>query len=161
MVRKVLVREDLKVIRDILESSGFFYDFEVAVALETAVDNLEKGEDKSGYCFRLLEEDGVVRAFASFGHSPCTIASYDLYWIAVHQEYMGKGYGGELMQAVEDELARAGGGNLWIETSGRPLYEPTRRFYLLKGCDQVAELPHFYAQNDPKIIFLKVIQPAD
>jgi ribosomal protein S18 acetylase RimI-like enzyme len=40
-------------------------------------------------------------------------------------------------------------------------YEPTRRFYERCGYRKEAELPHFYAPNDAKIIYLKILaRPA-
>jgi hypothetical protein len=44
-----------------------------------------------------------------------------------------------------------------VETSSRPLYEPTRRFYLACGYRLEAQLEDFYAPGDGKVIFLKVL----
>ena len=55
---------------------------------------------------------------------------------------------------LEEHVEQLGGKNIWIETSGRPLYEPTRQFYLKYGCTLIAELPEFYGENDAKLIFL-------
>jgi GNAT superfamily N-acetyltransferase len=156
--RKILNGEDIQDIREILESSGYFYDFEVDVALELAELNFSKGEEASGYIFLLVEENGKLIAFASYGKTPCTVGSYDLYWIAVHKDYMNKGLGKLMINMIEEDVAGRGGKNLWIETSSRPLYEPTRQFYLKTSYKKVAELPHFYALNDNKIIFVKYIK---
>lgn len=155
--RTKLKSGDLSGIKKILESTGFFYDFEIEVALETAEENYTRGEEASGYFFILAEEDGEPVAFACYGMAPCTIDSYDLYWIAVHEQQKGKGYGKELMRLVEKDVAARKGKKIWIETSGRPLYAPTREFYLRQGCDLVAELPDFYADNDSKVVFLKKV----
>ena len=44
----------------ILASSGFFYDFEIEVALSLADETFTHGEDKSGYYWVKLVEDGEV-----------------------------------------------------------------------------------------------------
>ena len=155
--RKKLKASDVEVISGILESTGFFYDYEVDIAIELAQENLAKGEDASGYIFIVAEVHGIPVAFACFGKTPCTADSFDLYWIAVHQDEKGKGIGKQLMKLTEESIAQLSGKNIWIETSSRPLYEPTRQFYLNLGCQQVAELPNFYGENDHKMVFLKTV----
>lgn len=152
--RNQLVESDIQAVSGILNSTGFFYDFEVDIAAELAQENFEKGEEKSGYYFTIVENEGKPVAFSCYGKTPCTAASYDLYWIAVHQNQKGSGIGKILMKMLTEHIAQLGGKNIWIETSGRPLYEPTRQFYLKYGCELMAELPEFYGENDPKLIFL-------
>ena len=142
--RRTLQKIDLSTIRDILESTGFFYDYEVDIAIELAEENLAKGEETSGYIFIMAEIAGDPVGFACYGKTPCAADSFDLYWIAVHQNQKGKGIGKALMKLTEENIARMSGRNIWIETSSRPLYEPTRQFYLNLGCKIVAELPNFW-----------------
>ncbi len=155
--RKKLKESDVKSIKEILESTGFFYDYEVDIAIELAQENLAKGEEISGYIFIIVEEAGNPEAFACYGKTPCTADSFDLYWIAVHENQKGKGIGKQLMKLVEENIAELSGRNIWIETSSRPLYDPTRKFYLNLGCKIVAELPNFYGENDHKVVFLKTV----
>tara|TARA_R110001583_G_scaffold109032_3_gene257697 strand:+ start:788 stop:1264 length:477 start_codon:yes stop_codon:yes gene_type:complete len=152
--RNQLIESDIQAVRDILNSTGFFYDFEVDVAVELAQENFEKGEEKSGYFFTIVEVEGKTVAFSCYGKTPCTAASFDLYWIAVHQNQKGKGIGKKLLKMLEIHVAKLGGKNIWIETAGRPLYNPTRKFYENYGCELVAELPEFYGENDSKVIYL-------
>ncbi|MDD3716439.1 MAG: GNAT family N-acetyltransferase [Candidatus Marinimicrobia bacterium] len=153
--RNELRESDVAAIREILRSAGFFYEHEIDVAVELAEENLKKGEEASGYIFLIAEDSRGPLAFACYGKTPCTADSYDLYWIAVHHILRGQGWGKKIMQMVSDGVRRLGGKNLWIETSSRPLYEPTRKFYLKNGCELVAELPDFYGKADNKCIFLK------
>ena len=155
--RKKLKESDVKSIIEILESTGFFYDFEVKIAAELAQENLSKGEVESGYIFIVAEQDKKTVAFACFGKAPCAVDSFDLYWLAVHQDLKGKGIGKQLMKLIEENIAQLSGKNIWIETSSRPLYEPTRMFYLHLGCKKVAELPNYYGKNDSKVVFLKTV----
>ena len=155
--RKTVKESDLNSIKEILESTGFFYDYEVDIAIELAEENMTRGEDASGYIFIVVEDAGNPVAFACYGKTPCTADSFDLYWIAVHQNQKGKGIGKQLMKMAEENIAQLSGKNIWIETSSRPLYEPTRQFYLNLGCKIVAELPNFYGENDHKVVFLKTV----
>lgn len=156
-LRKKLKESDIPYLEEILNSTGFFYDHEVVVALELAEENLTQGEEKSGYIFIIAEKDDKPVAFACYGKTPCTDDSFDLYWIAVHQNQKGTGIGKILMQMIEEDVSQLTGKYIWIETSSRPLYEPTRYFYLKTGCEKIAELPNFYGENDNKIIYLKKV----
>ena len=69
-----------------------------------------------------------------------------------------QGLGQSLMRLAERAVARRGGGNLYIETSSRRVYDRTRRFYRDGGYTQVAKLRDFYAPGDHKIMFCKVIR---
>lgn len=153
-IRRQLRESDISAVRDILNSTRFFYDFEVDIAVELAQENFEKGEDKSDYICLIAEINEIPVGYACYGQTPCTVGSYDLYWIAVHENNKGAGVGKKLMQYVENHIAQLGGKNIWIETAGRPLYEPTRQFYLKYGCQLVAKLPDFYDIGDDKLVFL-------
>ena len=63
--RNKLQERDVDSIKEILESTGFFYDYEVDIAQELAQENLEKGEDASGYIFIIVEIENKPVAFAS------------------------------------------------------------------------------------------------
>ena len=62
-----------------------------------------------------------------------------------------------LLQAAEAGMASAGRTRVYVETSTRPQYDPTRRFYLACGYGLAAELADFYAPGDCKAVFLKTV----
>ena len=149
--------EDRKNIEEILRSSGFFYEFEIETALEIADETLEKGTERSGYYWlKGTDEDGVI-AFANYGKNAFSTHSWDLYWIAVHQNSRNKKLGSVMLKAIEDDVRRLGGKILWIETSGRPLYASTEAFYRKNGYELAASLKDFYGPGDPKQIYSKVL----
>lgn len=150
--RKGVTYSDLPHLRSILESSGFFYDFEVDVALELAEEYLEKGE-KCGYFFIIAEQDGIPVGYTCYGEIPCTIGSYDLYWIAVHQKTRGKGLGKKLMAQTSQDILIKGGRRIYIETSSTEKYLPTQKFYDNCGCTLVARIPDFYDVGDDKMMY--------
>lgn len=155
--RYQLKKTDVQQIKELLVSTDFFYGYEIDVALELVEITLEKGEKDSGYYFILAEEDGKVTGYCNFGPTPCTDASYDLYWIAVYKDTMNKGLGGVLLEKCEEAIQKMGGTNIWVETASRPQYLPTRKFYEKKGYEQKAQLPDFYAPGDDKIVYLKKV----
>ncbi len=157
IVSKGINSKDRKSIEEILRSTEYFYDFEIQTALEIADETLAKGTETSGYFWmKISDEDGVV-AFANYGKNAFSMHSWDLYWIAVHNNSRNKKLGSVLLKAIEDDVRKMGGKILWIETSGRPLYAPTEAFYLKNGYQLQASLKEFYGPGDPKQIYSKVL----
>jgi GNAT superfamily N-acetyltransferase len=155
-IRTDLRPEDRAPLEQLLRSTGFFNPQELQVALELVDERLAHGE-KSHYRFLVLEGEGSVVGYACWGVIPGTVASADLYWIAVDQGRQGQGLGKTLMEAAETWMAREGRTRVYLDTSTRPLYAPTRAFYLRCGYEIAAELPDFYAPGDGKLIFLKIL----
>ncbi len=90
--RKTLRAGDREEVRRLVEATGFFRSGEVEVALELVDENLAKGEEVSGYHFLFAEREGKTLGYLSFGPIPCTLGSFDLYWIVVDpQERGGQG----------------------------------------------------------------------
>lgn len=144
--------EDIENVRDIVKSTSFFQEHEIPVAVELVQERLEKGIE-SGYHFIFAEKDGRTIAYACYGEVPCTKGSYDLYWIATHIDYRGQGIGKILMKKVEYQIKSIGGRVIYIETSSKAQYEPTRKFYENYGCNTEAILKDFYDLNDSKHIY--------
>jgi ribosomal protein S18 acetylase RimI-like enzyme len=156
--RTHLIPGDSQNIERLLESTGFFHSYEIDVAKELSDLNLEKGAEASGYHFIVAHESEEMLGYCCYGMNPCTESSYDLYWIAVHKNQMNRGIGRKLMTLAEQSVANLGGTIVWVETSGRAIYEPTRAFYLAIGYEKVAVMPDFYAPGDNKIVFMKRVE---
>ena len=157
VVSKGIVVEDLMSIEDILRSTGFFYNFEVEIALGLAEETIETGSEDSGYFWMKVTEEDRVIAFANYTKNSFSVHSWDLYWIAVHQNYRQRKIGTLLLEAVEKDVRNSGGKILWVETSGRSLYEPTEAFYRKNGYILQASLKDFYAPADPKQVYSKLL----
>jgi D-alanine--D-alanine ligase len=145
---------DRAAIRRIVDSTGLFRPAEVDVAVELVEERLAKGA-ASGYEFAFAEENSQVLGYACFGHNSMTVASYDLYWICVDKTLHRRGLGKQLLEAAEQRIEQLGGQRLYIETSTRPDYVATRRFYLHCGYALEAELVDYYAPGDGKAVFVK------
>ena len=143
-------------VREIVASSGFFNDAEIAVAVELVEERLKTGES-CGYHFLFAERDGRVCGYTCFGPIPCTASSFDLYWIAVHEDSRGTGLGRELMVRSEEMMRTMGAERVYIETSSRAQYQPTQGFYLRCGYVQAACFADFYAPGDGKIVYVRTL----
>jgi ribosomal protein S18 acetylase RimI-like enzyme len=155
-IRHLLTAEDRPAIERLLRATGFFNHEELGVAMELVDDRLTRGAS-SHYRFQVLEDSGQVAGYACWGPIEGTVAAADFYWLAVDPARQGQGLGRRLVKAVEDEIAQTGRSRIYLETSGRPQYVPTRAFYLRCGYHVAAELADFYAPGDGKVIFLKVL----
>jgi len=150
-------REDKKRLEEILISTGYFYDFEIRTALELADETISSGMERSGYYWFKAMEGSEVLAFANYGQNEFSTHSWELYWIAVHQDFRNRKIGKALLKAIEEKVKQAGGKILWIETSGRPLYAPTEEFYKRNGYELQASLKDFYGPGDPKQIYARTL----
>lgn len=155
--RKELQPEDLKKVREICDSTGFFRDDETDVAVELVSEALEKGQQASGYSFIFAMEGNQTCGFVCFGSTPCTVGTYDLYWIVVDDRYRGKGIGLQLLEQTEHDLRESKARKLYIETSSTDKYLPTRKFYLKAGYTEEARLKDFYLPGDDKIIYARYL----
>jgi GNAT superfamily N-acetyltransferase len=158
-LREQVRPSDRQAVRSILESSGFFYPAEIEVAVELVDERLAKGE-ASGYFFLFADSPQGTLGYACFGPIALTQASYDLFWIGVHQDHRHRGLGRLLLAASEKAIRNRGGRRVYVETSSREQYEPTRQFYMRCGYRAEAVLEQFYGPGDGKIVFVKVLDPA-
>lgn len=158
-LRTIVREDDVTAVRRIVESTGFFHAYEVNVAVELIRDAVERG-DLSDYSFLFMDEGRTPVAYACFGPIACTVGSYDLYWIVVDNRYRGRGIGRRLLAHAEQSIRQRGGRKVYIETSSRTTYDPTRRFYERCGYSVEALLPDFYAPGDGKVIYARTLVAA-
>jgi ribosomal protein S18 acetylase RimI-like enzyme len=145
---------DLGAVRAIVDATGFFSAEEAAVAVELLDDRLARGP-ASDYRFLFAEQAGVVVGYTCYGPVALTRSGWDLYWIAVGPAAQGHGLGRALLAESERRIALAGGERVYVETSSRDQYGPTRAFYERCGYQVAATLEDFYAPGDGKVIFVK------
>ncbi len=155
--RRQIKSSDIEAIADIVESSGFFSDEEIEIAIELAEEKLDQKEACS-YQFLFAEEEERLIGYTCYGLIPATTASYDLYWIVVAQDLRGHGLGTLLMTETQRLIGLSGGKQIYAETSSRNQYKPTHNFYETCGYKKEAFLKDFYAQGDSKIIYAKVLE---
>lgn len=156
LLREEVRLSDPRSVREITGSSGFFYPEEIDTAVELVDERLARGM-KSGYFFFFADQGEETVGYSCFGPIACTKASYDLYWIAVRADFRGSGLGTRLLEESERKIHRIGGSRIYVETSSRSLYDPTRAFYLTRGYHEEARLADFYGPSDAKVIYVKVL----
>ncbi len=155
--RDEVAATDVTRVADLVAATGFFNPEEQKIAVELVDERLQRGE-ASGYSFVLAEVDSDLAGYACYGHTPGTVGSYDLYWIVVAPYAQRSGLGTRLLREVEGRVRAAGGSHIWIDTSGREQYLPTRAFYLGRGYREAARLVDFYAPGDDKLILTKRLE---
>ncbi|HJX12801.1 MAG TPA: GNAT family N-acetyltransferase [Dehalococcoidales bacterium] len=145
---------DKPAVMQILLNTPEFKPFEVAVA-EEVIDGCLADPAGSGYYTLVAVEDASVRGYITYGPTPLTEGTWDIYWEAVDREKRGRGTGRALMEAAEADIRQASGRLIVIETSSTPLYEGTLRFHLACGYGEIARIPDFYSPGDDKLLLQK------
>jgi len=155
--RKTLQQSDASAVGTLVRETGFFSEEEQLVAVELVDETLLRGS-ASGYEFVFTDDTaspGKLLGYACFGPIPATRSSYDLYWIAVAPSQQGKGLGRKLLREAERIALESGATQMFLDTSGRAQYIPTRSFYEHSGYQVTATLKDFYAPGDDKVIYSK------
>jgi len=147
-------KKDIQRIREIMVSTGIFYDFETEVAVEMMEERLSRGESTC-YHFVFAEVNGITAAYACYGHSDMTKSCFDLYWIATHHDFRRKGIGKKLLDETYRQAKKLGCTMMIAETSSRENYAHTRAFYDSAGYMLEATIRDYYDKGDDKLIYIK------
>lgn len=145
-------------VMDLIMATGFFTPDEVVVA-EELIDVYLSDEGQKDYRVEVAEDEaGRVVGYMTWGPTPMTEGTYDLYWMAVSPAEQGKGRGREMVDWLENKVAELNGRHIIIETSSQPKYHPTRQFYLKINCVEAARIRDFYRPGDDRVIYVKKIR---
>jgi ribosomal protein S18 acetylase RimI-like enzyme len=150
--------DDRARVRTIVEATGVFRPDEVAIALEV-FDGAVAAPGRDYWAVGAYQDSQLV-GFATYGPVPCTVATWDLYWIAVDPAIHGAGIGRQLMAHCEAAILAEGGRLVVVETSSRGDYGPTRAFYRRLGYREQATVPEYYAPGDALVVYTKLLVPS-
>lgn len=145
---------DVAAVMEIVKGTGFFRVNEYQIALEV-LEEAAAGAPQCTYQSFVSLNGSQVTGWVCLGETPCTIGTFDIYWIAVDAKQQGKGIGSKLLSFAQDQIVRQKGRLAVIETSGSDLYAPTQHFYESNGYYLAARIKDFYAVGDDKLIFIK------
>ncbi len=153
--RRTPLPKDAEAIFSIVSSSGFFSPEEADMAVELLQEYEAKGE-QSGYSFVFADTlNAETVGYGCYGPIACTQNRFDLYWIAMSETHRGQGLGKALLRAIEQAALTDGCHRLYVETSMRLQYTPTRRFYEKNGYLRDVVQWDFYKPGEDKIIYFK------
>jgi ribosomal protein S18 acetylase RimI-like enzyme len=145
---------DKPALMQILRHTPEFKPYEVEVA-EEVIDGYLQDPKGTGYHALVADVGTQLAGYICYGQTPCTVGTWDIYWVAVAGDKRGQGIGAALTKKAEEDIRKAQGRLILIETSSSPIYENTRRFYRDQGYEFVARIPDFYAPDDDLIIMQK------
>jgi ribosomal protein S18 acetylase RimI-like enzyme len=143
-------KADLNDLKIVIETSGLF----PADLLDGMIsDYFSNSETEEIWLTRLDNNRPIAIAYCA--PERLTDGTYNLYLIAVHQDFQAQGIGGQIMAYVESYLQSKGKRILLVETSGLPEFELTRKFYDKCGYNREAVIRDFYRDGEDKVIFWK------
>jgi len=151
-----LVTADREDVCRLLRESPAFSAEEVCVAIEVLDAGLAGGLE-GDYPLFAAEIDGHIRGYVCIGRTPMTRSTWHLYWICVHPSAQRQGIGQALQGQIEQFIRARGGERIVLETSGRPDYESSRRFYVRVGYRPAGRIPDYYKPGDPCVFYCKVL----
>ncbi len=141
------------------QATGFFDSEEVQVVREMLTAYFDAPESEE-YIWSVYREapGGPPLGFVCYGPSSFSDGTYEIYWIAVDPEHQSRKIGTALLRSVEEDLQGRRARHLYLETSDREQYAPTRAFYERRGYEEVAHLLDYYRIGDGKVIYRKVLE---
>ncbi len=119
---------------------------------------LDPPEGNSYEALVLVDDADLPVAYACFGRTPMTDATYDLYWLVTAAPHRGKGLGAGLLGGVEETLRKRGARTVRVETSSLEGAGGARRFYLGAGYEEVGRIADFYRPADDLVTLAKRLQ---
>ncbi|HSW58586.1 MAG TPA: GNAT family N-acetyltransferase [Dehalococcoidales bacterium] len=156
MLIRPMNEQDKQSILEILYNTPEFNPMDLAVAIEVIDDYLQNPVD-SGYNIMVAEIDSNIAGYICYGHNSMTVSTWEIYWIAVSHNLQGQGIGRQLMAEAEENIRKAGGKLIVLETSSTSLYDKTNRFYINLDYKIDCQIKDYYAPNDDMILYEKRI----
>ncbi len=142
----------LPLLKQIIDSTGLFPSEYLDSMMSDFFTNTETVDN---WYSGILNE--VPVAIVYFAPERLTEGTFNLYLIAVHKDFQGKGLGSSLLNFIESKLREDGNRILIVETSGLSEFDITRKFYEKCEYHKEAVIRDFYKEGDDKVVFWKKI----
>lgn len=157
MVIRPIVKEDIPELKRILEATEVFKSEEMVAAVEMMETVVHDPHQEDYVMFTAIDDARAVRGYYCVGPVSFSDTTFDLYWIAADPEVHGKGFGKQLIEHCESFVRSKNGKLLIAETSSRPSYEKTRKFYERCGYAAEARIRNYYSIGDDLVVYSKTI----
>jgi Acetyltransferases len=163
-LRTTLSDNDIINIRTLLRKTGFFdaAPDEIDVAIKLIEEARTKGNNIDNYRVIIADiasnTEKWIAGYICFAKVPCSISTYEIYWLAVDSSIQGKGIGKKLINEAFKEIKELKGNKLILHTAGRSQYIPTHKFYESIGFTEEARIKDYYAIGDDGIIYSLLIK---
>ncbi|MDD2205148.1 MAG: GNAT family N-acetyltransferase [Bacteroidales bacterium] len=153
--RKKISPDDASTIRKMLEGTHFFDEAidEIDVAIELVQDVISNGNNVENYRIIIAEDNSNVVGYICFARVPCTVSTYEIYWLCVEHSEQGKGIGHLLINEALSEITALNGSKIVLQTAGRNQYLSTQLFYKSCGFIEEARLKNYFVKGDDCLIF--------
>ncbi len=149
-----MTAEDKSAVMQILAGTPEFSARDRSVAEE--VIDAYLFDPASGEFYALVAEvDSLIAGYICYGQNSMTVSTWDIYWIDVVNSLQGMSIGLELMTAAENNIKKAGGKLVWLQTSSLPVYARINRFYINLNYTPVCRIADYYASGDDQIQYIK------
>ena len=149
-----MTAEDKPSVMQILNSTPQFNLLDRAVA-EEVVDAYLYNPTGQEFHALVAEVDDHIVGYVCYGPNSMTVSTWGIYWIAVAGADHGKGIGRQLMTITENNIQKADGKLIVLETSSTPLYDRTNRFYKKLDYHPASRIADFYSPGDDQILYIK------
>ncbi len=143
--------EDIPALKTVIDANELF----PSDMLDEMIADYFQNESSSDLWFTYEDDQPIAIAYCA--PEKMTEGTWNLYLIAVHPNYQGKGYGTSMMHYIEQALAERGERLLLVETSGLDSFKQTRSFYHKCGYEEEARIREFYDAGEDKIVFHKFL----
>ncbi|KOY86445.1 acetyltransferase [bacterium 336/3] len=147
---RTITQNDIQELKNVIHSTELF----PSELLDEMVQSFLDGQNTQEVWIT-KEIDNKPVAVAFYAPEKVTDRTYNVYLIAIHKDFQGRGIGSELMTYIEETLQRQGGRILIVETSSLPNFEQTRKFYDKLQYQREAIIRDFYQEGEHKIVFWK------
>ena len=147
---RTVLQSDLDALKAVIDTNGLFPS---SLLENMMIDFFSNPSTEDIWLTKEINTIPIAVAYCA--PERMTNGTYNLYLIAVHKEYQGKGIGGEIMDYVEKILVANGKRLLLVETSGLPEFELTRKFYDKCNYKRQALIRDFYNEGEDKVVFWK------
>lgn len=154
--------DDMPAILSIAGAIGFQPD-ELEVVNKLLTDYFADGsghdslQDSNAGRFWLTnhQNNGEIIGVAYCEPERMTDQTWNLQLIAIHPDHQGQGHGGKLLCHVEETLKARNGRMLLVETLAS--FDLAQAFYRKYGYEEEACIRDFYAADEDKVVFRKVL----